>query len=278
MRFAPYLSKDMEGFKDIPVPGRLLYVSAQVRPARSLADLAEVAGIGERTAYRVAKLLTKHGWFRMEHKGHHSLPVPIMPLAEDERRAQELRACYELAHYKGEFLLWALLDAVAFMDGAVHNARPDFLVHPVSGEKLEYDVFNPETMDAWELQGFQHFGPTDKFPSDEKARQQQANDFIKLGQSLVAGVNVIVLTYKDLSIDGILKTLPDRIARRPLDRTSKFLRALEKMATGYRRWAAATDRELKSKRQQAHEVEGIPTYDWLTVEEQEQLHSSPVPS
>lgn len=258
MQFLPYLSQDMDGFDEIPPAGKVLYLMAQVREYESLSDLARAAGMVERTALRLARLLRKHKWLKLERRGRTAIPIPILPRGEDERRARLLRTCYDVAQYKGEFILRTLVEATLFLEAKVYNARPKFLKNPVSGEKLEYDIFSPATMDAWELQGFQHFGPTDVFPSKEKAKQQQANDFIKLGRSVVSGVNVAVMTYKDLSLDGVLKSLPKELPRRPVDRSSRYIRALEKIASNYRQWAAGVEEELKA-RQEAETEDDPPT-------------------
>lgn len=248
MQFLPYLSPDMAGFREMPATGKLLYLMAQVRPTGSLSDLARQAGLGERSAFKLASLLKKHHWLRTERRGHKCIPIPIIPKAEDERRARLLRECYAVSQYKGEFLLTAIQEATTFMEGAVHNARPKFLEHPVTGERLELDVFTPETRDAWELHGFQHFGPSEIQPSKEKARLQQANDLVKLGASVMNNVNVAVMTYRDLSLDGVLKKMPEYLPRKPVDRASRFIQTLERLALGYRRWAARTEARLRAQR------------------------------
>jgi len=245
LQFLPYLSPDLDGFSKMPYAAKLLYLVAQMYEVESLADLAERAGVSERTAIRMNKLLCKHNWFRAERRGNKVIPIPVLPQAEDERRARIIRACYEVSPFKGEFIMGSLLNATLFLEDKVDNARPDFLKNPMTGENLEYDVFSPTTKSAWEFQGFQHFGPTEAFPSKEKARQQQANDLIKLGRTVENGVTLVVLTYTDLSLDGVLRKLPSYLPKRPLDRTSRYIRAIENIAADYRRWAARTEREMQ---------------------------------
>lgn len=248
LRFSPYLSPDMDGFHELPASAKTLYLLVQARPYRSLTHLRQDVGVSEETMLRLVRALKKHKWIRLERAGRNAIPIPVIPRSEDQRRTALLQARYEVCQYKGEFLLREFLDACAFLDGALYNARPAFLTTPLSDQKLEYDVLNPETMDAWELHGFQHFGPSEMFASPEKARLQQANDLIKLGRSMTHGINVVVLTYKNLSMDGILKTLPEGVPRRPVDRSSRYIRTLERLATGYRQWAAATEKSLRAKR------------------------------
>ncbi|HHV79662.1 MAG TPA: hypothetical protein GXX40_08680 [Firmicutes bacterium] len=247
MQFLPYLSPDLDGFSKMPHAAKLLYLVAQICEVESLADLARRAGVSERTAIRMNKLLCKHKWFRTERRGNKVVPIPVLPRAEDERRARIFRACYEVSPFKGEFIMGSLLNATLFLEDKVDNARPDFLKNPVTGENLEYDVFSPTTKSAWEFQGFQHFGPTEVFPSKEKAKQQQANDLIKLGRSVENGVTLVVMTYKDLSLDGILKNLPAHLRKKPIDRTSRYIRTIENVAADYRRWAARIEGEMQGK-------------------------------
>lgn len=247
MQFLPCLSHDLDGFDQMPHAAKLLYLVAQICEVDSLSDLARRAGIGERTAFRMSRLLRKHKWFKVERRGRNSVPIPVLPPAEDERRARLFKTCYEVSQYKGEFILRGLADATLLLEGKVDNARPDFLKSPLSGENLEYDIFSPATLDAWELQGFQHSGPTDAFPSKEKAKQQQANDLMKVGRSVENGIRLVVMTYKDLSLDGMLKSLPSHLPKRPIDRMSRYIRAIEKLATNYRQWAARTEEALKAR-------------------------------
>ena len=249
MQFLPYLSPDMDGFDEVPPAGKLLYLMAQIRPIGSLSSLARQAGLGARNAFRLARLLKKHGWLKTERRGNLSIPIPVIPQAEDERRARLLQMGYDVAQYKGEFILRTCQVATIILEGVVYNARPVFLKHPVTEEKLEYDIFNPETSDAWELHGFQHFGPSEIQPSKEKAKQQQANDLIKIGRSVMNNVNITVMTYKDLSLDGILKKMPSHLPRRPVDRSSRYMRTLERLASNYRQWAARTEKKLKARKQ-----------------------------
>lgn len=247
LQFLPYLSSDLDGFNKMPAAAKLMYLVAQICEVNSLADLARRAGISERTAVRMNKLLCRHKWFRAERRGRKIVPIPILPPAEDERRARVFRVCYEAAPFKGEFIMGSLLNATLFLEDKMDNARPEFLKNPVTGENLEYDIFSPTTRNAWEFQGFQHFGPTEAFPSKEKAKQQQLNDLIKIGRSMENRVTLVVMTYKDLSIDGILKRLPHHLPKRPIDRMSKYVRTMESVAADYRRWAARTEAETQVK-------------------------------
>lgn len=255
--FEPYLSPDMDGFQEIPSSGKLLYLLAQSRPAGSLSDLARCAGIGRRNAFQLAGLLKKHSWMKMERQGNKSIPIPIIPPAEDQRRARLLQKCYEVSQYKGEFLLRSFQDVVIIPEGTVYNARPEFLKHPITEEKLELDIFCPETQDAWELHGFQHFGPSKIQPSEEKAKEQQANDLIKLGHSVMNGVHVEVMTYRDLSLDGVLKKMPKHLPRRPIDRASVYVKTLERLAASYRRWAGRTEAQLRAKKVEGNALNAI---------------------
>jgi len=215
-----------------------------------LLSLAEKVGLSERSAYRTVKLLKQHNWARVEKQGSTSVLIPIMPQAEDERRTKVLKDCIAVAQYRGEFILGAILSTGIIMEGRVDHARPAFLKSPLSEGKLEYDVFSPVTMDALELNGFQHSGPTETQPSVKKAREQEANDLMKIGRSAENGVNLLVLTYKDLSLDGVLRKLPGHLPRRPIDRKSKYVRTLESIAGNYREWCSRKETALIAKRKE----------------------------
>lgn len=225
----------------MPPAAKLLYVMAQMCEVQSLADLARKAGLEERTASRMIGLLKKHKWFKPEHRGHRIVPVPVLPPSEDARRTRILLVRYEVTPHKGEFLLKEFHDVTLFADDKVDNARPDFLESPLTGENLEYDRYYPVLRYASEYNGLQHYGPTEAFPSQEKADRQQANDLMKIGLSQQNGVRLVVFTYEDLSLAGVLAKLPQDLPGRPVDRSSRYVRTLERLAAEHRKWAAGVE-------------------------------------
>ena len=73
------------------------------------------------------------------------------------------------------------------------NVRPDWLVNPVTGRKLELDVYNDELKIAIEYNGQQHAKFVKKFHlTEDKFKQQQYRDLIK--QDLCQKNNVLLIT------------------------------------------------------------------------------------
>lgn len=231
----------------MPAEAKLLYLVAQTSEVRSLADLARKAGVPVRTTFTMVGLLKRHKWIRTERRGHKVVPIPLIPRSEDERRAKILLARYRVSPFKGEFLLKEFHDLTVFADDKVDNARPAFLKSPLTGENLEYDRYQPASGYAAEFNGPQHYGPTALYASKEKADLQKANDLMKVGISHKRQIRLAVFTYNDLSLAGVLAKLPEDLPRRQVDRSSKYVRALERLSAEYRDSAEKAEAEAAAK-------------------------------
>lgn len=91
---------------------------------------------------------------------------------------------------------------------------------------------------AFKFNGPQHPRPTAANPDVEEQKQQRARDLMKMGHGREQGIKVVTLTYADLSLQGMLAKIPEEMPRRVVDPASKYTRALEALAAGYRKWAA----------------------------------------
>ena len=88
------------------------------------------------------------------------------------REATEIRRLRsKLGHsaYYGEALLKALLDLLVGETHYLDNARPSFLVNPLTQQLLEYDRYYPSRRVAIEFHGPQHDRATAVFPDEQAA-------------------------------------------------------------------------------------------------------------
>ena len=105
------------------------------------------------------------------------------------------------------------------------GARPEFLVNPASGEKMELDRYYPVHRVAFEFNGRQHYVATGRFTKQEVAAQQK-RDQLKRQICRENRIDLVVVHAEDLSLAGMSRKagalLPLR-ALRGLKQTIRFL-------------------------------------------------------
>jgi hypothetical protein len=138
------------------------------------------------------------------------------------------------AAFKGEAIMREWLSLIVNRDDYEDNARPGFLVNPLTNEKMEYDRFYPPSV-ALEFNGPQHSGPTERFPDNELARLQLARDLMKEGISRHRGVTLITVDAKDLSLEGMIRRVAAHLPVRRVSAASDMAAYLETESRRYRR-------------------------------------------
>jgi len=119
------------------------------------------------------------------------------------------------AKFKGEALMREWLSVLVSTELVTDEASPGYLINPQTGEQLRFDRFYPPTV-AWEFNGPQHYGATDWFPGDEKAREQQLRDMVKAGICYYKGITLVVVHTEDLSLDGMRRKIGTTLPLRDL--------------------------------------------------------------
>jgi len=135
----------------------------------------------------------------------------------------------------GETLMKEWLNLLIALNVFTDNARPGFLINPLSGDVLEYDRWYPGARLAFEFQGPHHFRTT-RLQSDPNALARQVtNDLVKLGLSQRNGITLVEVRPADLRMDRLLKLIPPRTPLRPLHGLGKVISFLEEECARYRR-------------------------------------------
>ncbi len=234
--------------KGISPLAKYLYVVTQIGQPVSVAALSKLSGISRPTVSRLCKQLAKQGWIYNVRKGSISTPVPAIPNAVQEQMSTELYAGLSAAPLKGEYLLRKWLEYLILSTDYIDNARPSFLQNPVTGERLEYDRFYPCGV-AFEYMGAQHYGPTEAFPDVAQFRETRVRDVIKRGLSEENGITLVYITSDDLTLQAMLKKIPEGLPRRQVDPKGPYVKALEQASAEYRAsLAKAMTRERSSER------------------------------
>lgn len=110
------------------------------------------------------------------------------------------------------------------------NARPSFLQNPLTGEPLELDRHYPDLRLGFEHHGPQHFGVTKQHPKVEEFNELRSHDLMKMGPCREHDVTLVVVTAEDLSLNRLLKAIPDFAPKRQVDTNGPYVKALEKLS------------------------------------------------
>lgn len=215
----------------ISLAAKGLYGVLLLHPDSSVSHLSRLTGVCRRTVLARLKELERAGWMTRRGKGPAS---PVEPRKVRERKAAWFRQVLRLTPYIGEFLMFCWLSELIDCDEYVDHARPEFLTNPVTGQPMEYDRMYPSYKKAFECQGPQHYGPTEKFPDRAKAREQELRDWAKLGLSFGHDFELVTITWNDLSLEGMQAKIPSGLPRRTADPADPYVRCLEQESARYR--------------------------------------------
>lgn len=224
------------------VRGRILYGLLQWTPAfRNQAgqfaypSLCRLTGSSLNTVKQAVSELVHTGWLRVT-QANRRAPVqfsfsnPVVARAEAEVARASRRL--EEARFRGEALmreyLSLLVDSHAFED----NAAPGFLVNPLTDQRMELDRYYPPHV-AFEFNGPQHYGATDRF-SGEDAAKQRTRDYIKLGICMDNGITVVVIHSEDLRLETMRQKVGQLLPLRNLQGHEPLIAFLESAGRRYR--------------------------------------------
>jgi len=220
------------GFREIAV-----YIAAVTYAPLSVSELADRLRICRKSSAEACRRLAAAGWMLCVRSGRSTMPVPIVPHQHQQSMVEELSVAYASAGNKGEFLLKRYLDMRVACHHYLDNYRPGFAVHPLTLEPLEYDRLYIRHKVAFEFNGPQHDGPTDKYSDAIAAADLKVRDMVKDCLSRTEGVSLVVVTVRDLVPDTLDLRLPPVLPRRPVDRESPYFKAWDGIRRRHRRKA-----------------------------------------
>jgi hypothetical protein len=199
-------------------------------------DLAMAAGIRTvKTLRRHLAILSALGLVRVTRRGEYVVSDPAAVSAAASLPTVQKRL--QDAHFRGEALMREWLNLLVARDDFQDGARPGFLVNPTTAERMEYDRWYPPDA-AFEFNGFQHSGPTERYPSEAEAHERRARDLIKLGLSTEREVALVIIRGEDLSYGAMVAKINSRarLPLRPDTAHSAVAGFLEKQSVRYRNW------------------------------------------
>ena len=137
-------------------------------------------------------------------------------------------------------MMRSYLSLIADTNESEDGARPEFLVNPASGERLELDRYYPVHRVAFEFNGQQHYAATERFGGDVVAAQRQ-RDEVKKAICKQKGIELVVVHAEDLSLIGMLKKVRRLL---PLRRLWGFKRTIRYLNRCGKRYQAAISRPV----------------------------------
>lgn len=224
------IADEMVAAANIPLKAKMIYIVAMTKQPASIEALGAVAGLSVDTVSKYCVKLVDRGWMRLSKDGRHIRPEPVVPPQVEEALAVEAKAAIHCSAYWGEETAWTFVDwIVAPTVRLIHHARPDILKKPDTNQNLELDIHAPDY--AWGLEYFgdQHYGPTSLYPSKEDFIERHRRDLLKARLCKKNGVALSVVSYLDLSLDGMVEAIPPLVPRRPFDPNGPYIQTLQKV-------------------------------------------------
>jgi hypothetical protein len=198
----------------------------------SMRSLAVAGKIPKSTVFATCSKMAASGWMELRSHGRRKLrPVALIPNRSQERMARLLQEEYEASPNKGEFLMKRYLDLVVHSEDFIDNARLD-AVKNVTGEPLELDRYYREKV-AFEFNGPQHLGVTEKFKDAKAAFELQSRDTRKLWLCDRAGITLVRVYVADLHPRMMSRLIPPVLRRNYIDEDGPYHKAICNLCSSY---------------------------------------------
>lgn len=188
------------------------------------AELRAMTRLHVRTLKRAVRALVESRWVSLKQE-HRKARVQFALQHADYAQRELVRRHLERAQYRGEALMQCFLSTIADTQESQDNARPEFLVNPVTRERMEFDRYYPMHGVAFEFNGSQHYKASERF-SKQEVEAQRKRDVIKRRICREKNIKLVVVRAEDLTLAGMLKKVGDLLPRKALRgfrRTIQFL-------------------------------------------------------
>lgn len=199
-------------------------------------SLSNVACISVITARQCVHELDRTGWIQAS-QAHKQAPVRftlrISELDQGGSEVAKAKRRLEEADFRGEAIMREYLTLLIDSDEYEDNARPGFLVNPLTDERMELDRYYPPVV-AFEFNGPQHYHTTQRFSSQQSLVMQQARDLMKGGLCAQRNIRFVVIEPKDLRLETIRQAIGASLPLRDLRDHAELVRFLERVSRTYR--------------------------------------------
>lgn len=196
------------------------------------AELETLTGMRLRSLKRAVRALVDTRWLQVSQR-HRKAPIWFRLQHADEAYREAVRQYLERATYRGEALMRSYLSLIADTRECEDGARPEFLVNPASGERMELDRYYPVHRVAFEFNGPQHYVATGRFTKQEVVAQRK-RDHVKRRICKEKGIELLVVHAEDLSLVGMLRKVGALLPRKALRGLRQTIRFLNRCGQRYR--------------------------------------------
>lgn len=178
-------------------------VSEHDRTNRTEAELTALCGFrSRRTLRRHLRALAAAGWIEIRPGADRRRRVYIFHDLAAERLLADLQALRRRiaeSPYLGEALAIEWIRLFVTADDLTMRARPDFLINPMTGQRMEYDVWFPRERVAFEFNGTAHDRPMEDDLDGTRWQWQRTLELTKRSLSDDMGVRLVIIRTQDLS-------------------------------------------------------------------------------
>ena len=227
--------------RTVKAQAKVLYGLLQVTPnfggrggQFTYTTLCALTRLGRNTLKRAVAQLVGAGWLQTNQRSRVS-PLQFTlgnpELAQSEAEAEVAGRRLKRVRFGGEAIMQEYLSLLIDSDEFTDNARPGFLVNPLTSERLELDRFYPPKV-AFEFHGAQHFRSTGRF-TQAQVDAQHLRDLIKAGICLYRGIQLVIISADDLSLQGIARKIGQTMPLRDLAGHEPLIDLLEDASLTY---------------------------------------------
>lgn len=174
--------------------------------------------------------LERAGWAQILSPERGKIAVSLTSPGQIELAKVQQRL--EAASFKGEAIAREWLIRLVVGRKYQSNARPPFLINPLSAQPLQYDIFFPPDV-AFEFNGPQHYGPTEKYPDARAAAMRKTLDTLKAGLSVQHGVRLVVIVPDDLTLERMRAKIAGLLPMREIEQDDPVIQYLAKVSAAY---------------------------------------------
>ncbi len=200
---------------------------------RSIRELARRADLHRTVVADLICSLVEKEWVIVKIIGSRKIMIPTLPPGIQRANLDYIRECERMSPRAGEYKMKLRFDQILDVSPWMDNVRPWFLQSSTSGEFLEYDRYSYHARIAGEFQGRQHYEVTSDYPDKNELEKTRARDNAKEQLSRKHNVVLITITPEDLTLENMLKKIPQTVPIKLIDVDSIYARGLEAMCMQY---------------------------------------------
>ena len=197
----------------------------------SVNTLASIGKISTKKAYAARRKMTALGWMVLRSHGRKVRPVALIPHVTQEKMAPILKEEYEAAFNKAEFLMKRCLDLAVHCENFIEHARLEILKN-ITGEPMEFDRYHREKV-AFEFNGPQHLGVTEKSTAEMAALEPQSRDTRKVWLCEKAEIIPVRIYVADLHPRIMSRLTPSRLRYSYIDEQGPYYKMLCNLCAAY---------------------------------------------